>query len=116
MPGPVLARAKKLARMAMKLKLWQEIFISEHMTLLSGVLLGLLFCRVPVLTPPAYAAASNYVDPIDRPGSWSYTPVPDADGYFANVTNIRVNPKGVMRASNGTDHPTFTLRFQVRVQ
>lgn len=52
----------------------------------------------------------------DNAGSWSYTPVPDADGYDANVTNIRVNPKGVMRASNGTDHPTFTLRFQVRVQ
>ena len=52
----------------------------------------------------------------DNAGSWIYTPVPDADGYDTNVTNIRVNPKGVMRASNGTDHPTFTLRFQVRVQ
>lgn len=47
--------------------------------------------------------------------SWAYTPVPDIDGYDVNVTHIRVNPKGVMRASNGTDHPVFTLRFQVRV-
>ena len=52
----------------------------------------------------------------DSGTSWTYTPVADADGYDANVTNIRVNPKGVMRASNGTDDPTFTLRFQVRVQ
>jgi hypothetical protein len=115
MPGPVLARAKP-ARMVMKLKLWQEKFISKSMTLLSGVLLVPFSCCAPTLTPPAYASANNYVDPIDRPGSWSYTPVPDADGYDANITHIRVNPKGVMRASNGTDHPTFTLRFQVRVQ
>ncbi len=52
----------------------------------------------------------------DNGASWGYTPVPDIDGYDANVTHIRVNPKGEMRASNGTDHPTFTLRFRVRVQ
>jgi len=52
----------------------------------------------------------------DNGATWTYTPVPDANGYDANVTNIRVNPKGVMRASDGTNHPTFTLRFQVRVQ
>lgn len=115
MLGLVLARAK-LVRMAMKLKLKQEIFSSKAMTLLSGVLLCMLICSAPVLIPPAYAAATDYLDPVGYPGSWSYTPLADADGYDANVTNIRVNPKGVMRASNGTDHPTFTLRFQVRVQ
>jgi hypothetical protein len=52
----------------------------------------------------------------DNATSWTYTPVADADGYDANVTDIRVNPRGVMRASNGTDTPTFMLRFQVRVQ
>jgi uncharacterized repeat protein (TIGR01451 family) len=52
----------------------------------------------------------------DNGATWTYTPVPDTNGYDANVTNIRVNPKGVMRASDGTNNPTFTLRFQVRVQ
>ena len=52
----------------------------------------------------------------DNGGSWNYIPVPDSDGYDTNVTNIRINPKGVMNASNGTDHPTFILRFSVRVQ
>lgn len=52
----------------------------------------------------------------DNGTTWSYTPAPDADGYDTNVTNIRINPKGVMNASNGTDHPTFILRFSVRVQ
>lgn len=52
----------------------------------------------------------------DGGASWNYTPVPDADGYDLNVTTLRINPKGVMRASNGVDNPVFTLRFQVRVQ
>ena len=52
----------------------------------------------------------------DNGTNWNYTPVPDANGYDANVTNIRINPKGVMNASNGTDHPTFILRFSVKVQ
>jgi len=52
----------------------------------------------------------------DNGATWTYTPVPDANGYDANVTNIRVNPKGVMRASDGANNPTYSLRFQVRVQ
>ncbi len=52
----------------------------------------------------------------DNGTSWTYTPTPDAEGYDANVTNIRIHPKGAMNASDGTDHPTFILRFSVRVQ
>lgn len=52
----------------------------------------------------------------DNGATWTYIPVPDADGYDASVTNIRINPKGEMNASDGTNHPTFTLRFRVRVQ
>ena len=67
-----------------------------------------------------FTSLSSNTDDIefsnDNGFNWTYTPVPDADGYDANVTNIRINPKGVMRASDGTDHPTFTLRFRVRVQ
>lgn len=52
----------------------------------------------------------------DNGTTWTYVPVPDANGYDANVTNIRVNPQGVMNGSNGTTNPTFTLRFRVKVQ
>ena len=48
--------------------------------------------------------------------SWNYTPAPDVDGYDSAVTNIRVNPKGVLAASDGTSNPGFQLRFQVRVR
>jgi len=52
----------------------------------------------------------------DNGASWTYTPVADANGYDVSVTNIRVNPKGVMNASNGTTNPNFILRFRVMVK
>ena len=62
------------------------------------------------------ASTTDDIEFSNNNGStWTYTPVPDADGYDANVTNIRINLKGV-RSSDGTNHPTFTLRFSVRVQ
>ena len=67
-----------------------------------------------------FTSLGNTTDDIefsnDNGSTWTYTPVPDVDGYDANVTNIRINPKGEMRASDGSNHPTFTLRFSVRVQ
>jgi uncharacterized repeat protein (TIGR01451 family) len=47
----------------------------------------------------------------DDGATWTYTPVPDANGIDAAVTGIRVNPKGVFNANNAQ----FTLRFQVRI-
>jgi len=40
----------------------------------------------------------------------------DADGDDANLTHIRMRPKGTFAASDGTNHPNFILRFQVTVQ
>ncbi len=47
--------------------------------------------------------------------TYSYTPVPDGDGYDANVTNIRVTPKGTMNADVGSGSPYFEIIFQVRI-
>ena len=47
---------------------------------------------------------------------YSYTPVPDADGFDAAVTGFRVNPSGSMNASAGGNNPSFNIRFRVRVQ
>lgn len=52
----------------------------------------------------------------DNGSTWTYTPIPDIDGYDPGVTDIRVAPKGVMGASDGSVHPTFSIRFQVRVK
>ena len=46
--------------------------------------------------------------------TFAYTPVPDANGYDANVTAVQINPKGVFNGTGGGD-PFFELRFQARV-
>jgi len=48
--------------------------------------------------------------------SYNYTPVPDADDFDASITHIRITPSGTFAASDGTNHPGFTIRFKVRVQ
>lgn len=48
--------------------------------------------------------------------TWTYTPVPDVNGYDSSVTNIRVNPKGTFNGATGAGNPSFTLRFRVRIR
>lgn len=48
---------------------------------------------------------------------FSYTPIPDADGYDPAVRYIRLNPKGEFNASdkNITFQPEFTIEYQIRL-
>jgi hypothetical protein len=48
--------------------------------------------------------------------TYIYTPTPDADGYDAAVTHVRVSPTGNFSASDGSNHPAFSLVFRVRLQ
>lgn len=43
--------------------------------------------------------------------TWSYTPVPDADGYDANVRAIRVRPTTTFKTGG-----SFSLRFRVKLR
>ncbi len=43
---------------------------------------------------------------------YTYTP---SGTFDPNVRGIRVNPSGIMAASNGTNHPSFTVSFEARV-
>lgn len=52
----------------------------------------------------------------DNGASWTYIPVPDVDGFDAGVTNVRINPKGTLNASDGVNHPNFSAQFRVRLQ
>ena len=47
-------------------------------------------------------------------GPFTYTPVPDANGFDPAVRAFRVSPGGVMNATGG-GNPNFTIRFRVRV-
>jgi len=46
---------------------------------------------------------------------YTYTPV-DVGGYDSAVTDIRLLTKGTFAASDGTNHPSFTIMFKVRIQ
>ena len=48
----------------------------------------------------------------DNGATWTYVPVPDANGVDPAVTDLRVNPKGAFAAGNAQ----FTLRFRVRIE
>ncbi len=52
----------------------------------------------------------------DNGATFAYTPTPDADGYDANVTHLRVTPAGTFAASDGSNHPGFNLQFKVKVR
>ena len=46
---------------------------------------------------------------------WNCVPLPDADGFATNVTNIRVNPKGQMDGANGGNNPSFQVILRTRI-
>ena len=47
-------------------------------------------------------------------GPFTYTPVPDANGFDPAVRAIRVAPGGTMSAA-GSGNPSFTIQFRVRI-
>ncbi|MBW1788482.1 MAG: DUF2341 domain-containing protein [Deltaproteobacteria bacterium] len=52
----------------------------------------------------------------DGGGTYTYVPVPDAEGFDTNVTHMRITPKGTFNAASGGDIPTFEVKFKVRVE
>ena len=48
--------------------------------------------------------------------SFAYTPVPDANGYDAAVTNFRVNPAGSFAGKTGATSPSFQLQLRMKVR
>lgn len=51
----------------------------------------------------------------DGGATWTYTPVPDGNGFDTAVTHIRLKPKGVMSAAGGSN-PYAEFLFRVRVK
>ena len=52
----------------------------------------------------------------DNRASWTYTPVDSGDGTDPAVTDIRINPTGLMAGSLGAGDPSFQVLFKVVVQ
>jgi uncharacterized repeat protein (TIGR01451 family) len=65
----------------------------------------------------AFNAATHlsFSNAVGGGAPYTYTPVPDAQGFDPAVTGIRIAPTGVMAAA-GAGNPSFTVRFRVRVR
>jgi hypothetical protein len=48
--------------------------------------------------------------------TWTYVPTPGADGCDPQVTNLRVNPKGLFVSAAAPSVPAFSLDFRVCVK
>ncbi len=60
---------------------------------------------------------ASTVDDIEfDDGTLAFTYEPTPGGYDTNVTAIRVKLKGTFNASDGVNHPSFDLKFKVRIQ
>jgi parallel beta-helix repeat protein len=65
-----------------------------------------------------FSALNSMTDDVDfsnnNGATWTYVPVPDANGYDAAVTTVRMRPKGTMPGNAGGDR-YFELSFRVTV-
>ena len=76
------------------------------------------FVDGPIASGLSYAYATDVVF-SNQPGGgapFNYTPIPDAQGFDPAVTDIRVNPTGIMNAAGGGNNPSFNLLIRIRVE
>lgn len=63
----------------------------------------------------AYATHVSYSSQPGGGSPYNYIPAPDADGFDANVTGVRIAAQGAMSGASGAGIPSFTVRLRVRV-
>jgi uncharacterized repeat protein (TIGR01451 family) len=75
------------------------------------------FIDGPVASNLTFNYATN-VTYSNQPGGgppFSYLPVPNANGFDANVKGFRVAPSGTLAGASGASQPSFSVEFRVRV-
>ncbi len=96
-----------------------EMFVGDIAAIGSGPLAFIDGSTSSTLSYSFTALGSNTDDlefSSDGGATFSYTPVPDADGFDGNVTHFRGQTGGAFAASNGVNNPSFSFQFRVRVQ
>jgi uncharacterized repeat protein (TIGR01451 family) len=63
----------------------------------------------------SYAANVSYSSQAGGGAPFNYVPVPDAQGFDANVRVIGISPTGALNAASASGNPSFTIRFRVRI-
>jgi len=96
-----------------------EVFVNDINGVGSGPLLFTDGTSVSGLSYSMNSLASttdNISFSNDNGASFVYTPIPSAGGYDSAVTDIKVSLSGAFKASTGAPHPSFSIRFRVRLQ
>lgn len=67
----------------------------------------------------SYVSLASLADSIDFSNdnavTWTYVPVPDADGFDGAITHIRLKPQGQMNAAGATNpYAEFMFRIKIR--
>jgi hypothetical protein len=76
------------------------------------------FIDGPIASNLVFSYAAN-VAFSNRPGGaapFDYAPVPDANGFDATVTALRVAPSGAFAGAVAGAEPSFSVEFRVRLQ
>jgi uncharacterized repeat protein (TIGR01451 family) len=96
-----------------------ELYVGDLAGVGSGPV-GFSDGAVPSGLACVFGGLSNIFDSIsfshDGGTTYTYVPVPDPDGFDANVTNIRVSLGGTFNAASAGNNPSFSLFFRVRVK
>ncbi len=69
-----------------------------------------------VITDPLPTDTALFVDTSGGGPPHTYIPVPDAQGFDPVVTGYRINPTGVMNPTVGSNVPSFSIEFRVRIE
>ncbi len=72
---------------------------------------GLTYSFIQLDDPSDDVAFSN-----NGGASYVYEPQPDADGFDANVTHMRISLKGGFNGAAGGNTPSFEIKFKVRIR
>jgi uncharacterized repeat protein (TIGR01451 family) len=78
----------------------------------------IVFANGPVPSGLTYTYASN-VTFSNQPGGvapYTYSPVPDTQGFDPAVTGVRIALGGSMNAATGSNTPSFNLMLRLRIQ
>jgi hypothetical protein len=75
------------------------------------------FIDGPVPSNLTFNYATN-VTYSSQPGGgppFNYVPMPDVNGFDANIKGLRVAPSGAMAGASGASEPSFSVEFRIRV-
>jgi uncharacterized repeat protein (TIGR01451 family) len=78
----------------------------------------IVFIDGPVASGLSYTYATDvtFSNQVGGGPPYTYIPVPDVQGFDPVVTGYRINPTGVMNPTVGSNVPSFSIEFRVRIE